>query len=126
MISLRWPLLASVHIRLFIYDSNEVPDLIYQLVFWRVALNAITQQTDYIVSQIADKKVTTLVATSESKVVGFADLLHQVRNAALSRGTAQVVVGCPTKIQSVTRLQSPNLNTLHEFFELNQEPKLLQ
>lgn len=103
---------------------------IYQPVFWRVAPDAIVQQTDYIASQIADEKVITLVATSESKVVGFvigrlvpappvynpggltcliddfvvdesyswetvgADLLHQVRNAALSRGAAQVVVVC--------------------------------
>ena len=44
---------------------------IYQPVFWRVAPDAIAQQTDYIASQIADEKVITLVATSESKVVGF-------------------------------------------------------
>ncbi len=103
---------------------------IYQPVFWRVAPDTIAQQTDYIARQIADEKVITLVATSESKVVGFvigrlvpappvynpggltclvddfvvnesdswetvgADLLHQVRNAALSRGAAQVVVVC--------------------------------
>ena len=102
----------------------------YQPVFWRVATDAIAQQADYIASQIEDEKVITLVATSESKVVGFIigrlvsappvynpggltcsiddfvvnendlwetvgeDLLHQVRNAALSRGAAQVVVVC--------------------------------
>ena len=103
---------------------------IYQPVFWRVAPDAIAQHSDYLASQIADEKVITLVATSESKVVGFvigrlvpvppvynpggltcsiddfvvneshlwetvgADLLHQVRKAALSRGAAQVVVVC--------------------------------
>lgn len=43
----------------------------YQPVFWRVATDAIAQQTSYIACQIADEKVITLVATSESKVVGF-------------------------------------------------------
>lgn len=102
----------------------------YQPVFWRVAADAIVQQRDYFASQIADEKVITLVATSESKLVGFvigrlvpappvynpggltcsiddfvvnesdlwetvgADLLDQVRKAALSRGAAQVVVVC--------------------------------
>lgn len=102
----------------------------YQPVFWRVVVDAIAQQADYIASQIADEKVITLVATSESKVVGFvigrlvsappvynpggltcliddfvvdegelwetvgADLLDQVRRAALPRGAAQVVVVC--------------------------------
>lgn len=102
----------------------------YQPVFWRVAADAIAQQRDYFASQIADEKVITLVATSESKLVGFvigrlvpappvynpggltcsiddfvviesdlwetvgADLLNQVRKAALSRGAAQVVVVC--------------------------------
>lgn len=103
---------------------------VHQPVFWRVAPDAIAQQRDFIASQIADERVITLVATSESKVVGFVigrlvpvppvynpggltclvddfvvnesdswetvstDLLHQVRNAALSRGAAQVVVVC--------------------------------
>ena len=102
----------------------------YQPVFWRVAADAIAQQTDHIASQITDEEVITLVATSESKVVGFvigrlvsappvykpggltcsiddfvvnennlwetvgADLLRQVRKAALSRGAAQLVVVC--------------------------------
>ena len=43
----------------------------YQPVFWRVAADAIVQQTDHIASQITDEEVITLVATSESKVVGF-------------------------------------------------------
>lgn len=43
----------------------------YQPVFWRVAADAIAQQADYIASQIADEEVITLVATSESKLVGF-------------------------------------------------------
>ena len=43
----------------------------YQPVFWRVAADAIAQQTDHIASQIVDEEVITLVATSESKVVGF-------------------------------------------------------
>lgn len=43
----------------------------HQPVFWRVAPEAITQQRDYFASQIADEKVITLVATSESKLVGF-------------------------------------------------------
>lgn len=103
---------------------------IYQPVFWRVAPDSIAQQRDFIASQIADEKVITLVATAESKVIGFvighlvpappvynpggstcliddfvvnesdswetvgADLLHQVGNAALSRGAALVVVVC--------------------------------
>ena len=43
----------------------------YQPVFWRVAEDAIAQQADYIASQIVDEKVIALVATSESKIVGF-------------------------------------------------------
>jgi len=102
----------------------------YQPVFWRVAPDAIAQQRDYFASQIADEKVITLVATSETELVGFvigrlvpappvynpggltcsiddfvviesdlwetvgADLLDQVRKAALARGAAQVVVVC--------------------------------
>lgn len=44
----------------------------YQPLFWRVAADAINQQADCIADQIVDEKVITLVATSESKVVGFA------------------------------------------------------
>ncbi|MBI3429321.1 MAG: hypothetical protein HY050_04560 [Actinobacteria bacterium] len=43
----------------------------YQPVFWRVAPDAKAQQRTYIADQIADEKVITLVATSESKLVGF-------------------------------------------------------
>ena len=43
----------------------------YQPIFWRVALDAIDQQRDYFSTQIADDRVITLVATSESKLVGF-------------------------------------------------------
>lgn len=62
------------------FDLNEILDLTnskrleyetYQPIFWRVAPDAITQQRDYLASQIADEEVITLVATSESKLVGF-------------------------------------------------------
>ena len=62
------------------FDLNEILDLAnsqrleyetYQPIFWRVAPDAITQQRDYLASQIANEEVVTLVATSENKLVGF-------------------------------------------------------
>ncbi len=62
------------------FDLKEILDLAnskrleyetYQPIFWRVALDAITQQRDYLASQIADERVISLVATSEDKLVGF-------------------------------------------------------
>lgn len=43
----------------------------YQPVFWRVAADSKAQQRTYIADLIADGTVITLVATSESKLVGF-------------------------------------------------------
>lgn len=62
------------------FDLNEILDLTnstrleyeaYQPLFWRVASDAIAQQRDYLASQIADEDVISLVATLESKLVGF-------------------------------------------------------
>jgi hypothetical protein len=61
-------------------DLNEILDLAnlkrleyetYQPVFWRVAPDAIAQQRDYVASHIANDEVVTLVATLESRLVGF-------------------------------------------------------
>ena len=63
------------------FDLNEILELAnskrleyetYQPVFWRVAPDAIAQQRDYLASQIANEEVITLVATLQSKLVGFA------------------------------------------------------
>lgn len=43
----------------------------YQPVFWRVAADSKAKQRTYIADLIADGTVITLVATSESKLVGF-------------------------------------------------------